>query len=87
VSLRALSNPHVRTNGFMLTGDVMLSLDWPPGGSKRLALELESGERSITRQIMGRGLRALVVCRDGRCYERDRCRESRTFVVDRKRTS
>lgn len=62
-------NPHVRTNAFMLRRDLMLELDWPPGaGGKRRALELESGFRGVTRQVQARGLRTLVVGRDGRAY-------------------
>jgi hypothetical protein len=72
-------NPHVRTNGFMLERDLMLTLDWPASGRKRRALELESGARSITRQVRARGLQTLVVGRDGRGYEPERWYESRTF--------
>jgi hypothetical protein len=72
-------NPHVRTNGFMLAREVMLTLDWPDTHRKRRALELESGMHSITRQVWARGLRALVAGRDGRSYECERWHESRTF--------
>jgi len=72
-------NPHVRTTGFMLERDLMLTLDWPATMHKRSALKLESGTPNITRQVLARGLRVLVVGRDGRGYERERWPESRTF--------
>ncbi len=72
-------NPHVRTNGFMLERDLMLSLDWRPARDKRSTLALENGWRNLTRQVLDRGLRALVVGRDGRGYEPDRWVSSRTF--------
>jgi hypothetical protein len=72
-------NPHLRTNGFMLERDLMLTLDWPGTARKRRALELESGVHSITRQVWAHGLRALVVGRDGRSYECERWHESLTF--------
>jgi hypothetical protein len=72
-------NPHLRTNGFMLRRADLLSLDWPTGRSKSAAHQLESGKRGITRQLLDRGLRALVVGRDGRGYEPDRWPASGTF--------
>lgn len=72
-------NPHIRTNAFMLRRELMLELDWPRRRGKRRALELESGTRGITRQVLDRGLRALVVGRDGHTYEPDRWPQSRTF--------
>ena len=62
-------NPHLRTNAVMMLRERMLALDWPPGGSKRRALELESGRRGITRQVWAAGLRALVVDRHGEAHE------------------
>jgi hypothetical protein len=75
----AFPNPHVRTNAFMLERDLMLELDWPVAGRKGLALELESGRRSITRQIVSRGLDVLVVGADGCAYEARDWHASRTF--------
>lgn len=72
-------NPHVRTNGFLLSRELMLSLDWPKVRRKHSAWALESGRRSVTRQIAGRGLEPVVVGRDGAAYERDRWPESATF--------
>ena len=72
-------NPHLRTNGFMLERELMLDLDWPAVNSKAAAWALESGKRSISRQVWERGLDVVVVGRDGVAYGRDHWRESATF--------
>jgi hypothetical protein len=72
-------NAHLRTNGFMLDRDVMLDLDWSNPGSKMDALLLESGKRSISRQVWERGLDVRVVGRDGIAYSAENWRESATF--------
>jgi hypothetical protein len=72
-------NPHVRTNAFMLARKLMLELDWGPVRRKRDAWRLESGFNGVTRQVLARGLRAVVVGRDGEPYDSDRWYESRTF--------
>ncbi len=72
-------NPHIRTNGFALSRELMLSMDWPPTRRKVDALRLESGRQSITRQVLGRGLRVLVVGADGVGYPPERWYESATF--------
>ena len=72
-------NPHLRTNAFALSREVIRSLDWPEVRTKWGAWRLENGKRSITRQVWERGLEALVVGRNGEAFERDRWRESATF--------
>lgn len=73
-------NPHIRTNAFMLERDLLLDLDWPDvGADKAAALRLESGRRSLTRQVRARGLEAVVVGRDGRTHQPDEWPVSRTF--------
>ena len=75
----AFPNPHIRTNAFMLERRRLLDLRWPEITRKSEAYELESGNEGMTRQIEAQGLRAVVVGRDGRAYDRDGWRESRTF--------
>jgi hypothetical protein len=58
-------NPHLRTNAFMLDRDLMTSLYWPVVRDKRTAWQLESGRNGVTRQVQARGLRVLVVGREG----------------------
>jgi hypothetical protein len=69
----------LRTNGFMLDRELMLDLDWPLPRSKLEALALESGSRSISRQVWERGLDVRVVGCDGVAYPAERWRESATF--------
>jgi hypothetical protein len=72
-------NPAVRTNGFALERELLLSLRWPITRTKLDAVALECGERGITRQLLRRGLQALVVGRDGRGYPPQQWRASSTF--------
>jgi len=61
-------NINIRTNGFMVERDVFASLD--PGDLKaELGGNLfEAGPASMTRQILARGLAAVVVDRHGRVW-------------------
>jgi hypothetical protein len=72
-------NPHIRTNGFALKRELLLSLAWPLPRRKLDAWRLESGQRGISRQICERGLSMLVVGRDRAAYPQERWRESATF--------
>lgn len=72
-------NPHLRTNAFLLRRELMLSLQWPPTRRKRRGLALESGRRSITRQVWERGMETVVVGADGRAYTPRQWPDSRTF--------
>jgi len=72
-------NPNIRTNGFALSRELALLLDWPPPQRKLDAWRLESGKRSITHQVLERGLQALVVGRDGVGYPPERWQKSATF--------
>jgi hypothetical protein len=72
-------NPHLRTNAFAIRRETMLDLRWPAVTTKGGALALESGRRSITRQLWAGGLRTLVVGRDGAAYDVDRWHASATF--------
>ncbi len=72
-------NPHLRTNGFMLGRELLLSLDWPAPRSKAAAWAWESGKRSLSRQVWERDLDVVVVGCDGVAYPREGWRESATF--------
>jgi hypothetical protein len=72
-------NPHLRSNAFMLAGPLALALGWRPPRHKREAWALESGKRSLTRQVLERGLAVLVMGCDGIAYPPERWRESATF--------
>jgi hypothetical protein len=72
-------NPHVRTNGFMIERTNMLNLRFDGERNKMDSLRFESGKSGMTRQLLARGLNALVVGRDGTSYEPECWSESRTF--------
>jgi hypothetical protein len=72
-------NPHVRTNAFLMRTELARRIEVPPINSKQEALAFESGWHSLTRQIVNRGLAAIVVGRDGVAYPPDEWPRSRTF--------
>lgn len=72
-------NPHLRTNAFCGRRALLLSLDWRRVETKLGALVLESGRRSLTRQVQRRGLRTVVVGRDGRLSDPGEWARSATF--------
>lgn len=53
-------NPHIRTNAFCMRRELFLALDMPEPRTKRDASLLEAGPNSITKQVLARGLRAVV---------------------------
>ena len=75
-------NPHIRTNAFMIRRDVFLSLRAVALKKKIDAYKFESGRRSMSKQIMARGLRPVVVDRWGKVYEIPEWRSSSTFWID-----
>jgi hypothetical protein len=70
---------HLRTNSFMIERELLASLRIGRVKRKMDAYLLESGRHSLTRQIQGRGLRALVVARDGASYEQEQWPVSHTL--------
>lgn len=72
-------NPHLRTNAFLGRRELLLQLAWDGVDSKLGALVLESGRRSLTRQVRRLGLRTVVVGRDGRLVEPGEWAHSATF--------
>jgi hypothetical protein len=64
----AFPNAHIRTNGFILSRQVIDRLHWPPTTTKLDAYIVESGRRGITSQVIRMGLEAVVVGRNGRGY-------------------
>jgi hypothetical protein len=72
-------NPHIRTTAFTATRAAVLEMGLDRARDKRSAYLLESGHRSITREIQRRGQQAVVVGRDGSAYEVDDWPRSRTY--------
>lgn len=71
--------PHIRTNAFMLKGDVIARLQVGSLARKSDAYRLESGSSSLTVQVEHMGLAARVVGRDGRSYDPPDWPSSATF--------
>lgn len=72
-------NCHVRTNTFLMARELLLGLEVGEITNKMDAVRFESGKAGLTRQLSARGLRALVVGRDGRAYDERQWYESHTF--------
>lgn len=79
ISFDPFPNYHIRTNAFMISGEVMKTLKCPAMKSKLDAYRFECGRKGLTRQILGMGRNVIVVGRNGRGYEMKEWRESRTF--------
>jgi hypothetical protein len=75
----AFPNPHVRTNGFLLARQDFLAMRTSLMSVKLGAWMFESGRNSMTRQILRRGLDALVVGRNGTAYRPEEWSRSQTF--------
>lgn len=71
--------PHLRTNGFMGSRELLASLMPARLRDKEGALRTESGRHSVTRAIRRLGLLVTVVDRDGRTYEPEAWPDSVTF--------
>ncbi|HEY4141228.1 MAG TPA: hypothetical protein VGM57_07440 [Pseudolabrys sp.] len=72
-------NPHIRTNAFMVDRSQFLTLRFPSFANKTDAYKFESGRLSLTRQYIARGLKVVVVGRNGQAYAIDQWRNSGTF--------
>lgn len=72
-------NFHIRTNAFMMRRELLLGIEQPRLILKTDAHEFESGRKGLTRQILEKGLKPIVVGRDGAGYEKDNWNISGTF--------
>jgi hypothetical protein len=70
---------HLRTNAFMISGDVLRRLRLRSVRRKMDAYQLESGRHSLTRQVQRLGLRTVVVDRAGVAYDHEQWDRSRTL--------
>lgn len=76
---RPFPNYHLRTNAFIVARKLMLEV-WPPLIiNKTVAYMFENGRNNFTQRILRRGLKPLVVGRDGRGYEKEDWARSNTF--------
>jgi hypothetical protein len=63
----------------MIERKQFLSLKFPAFVSKQGVYRFESGRRSLTRQILAKGLKPVVIGRNGTMYEISEWRSSSTF--------
>src|SRR4051812_10012272 len=72
-------NPHIRTTGFMMPGQLMKQV-WPKFTPlKRVAYLAESGRNSITRKVKRLGYEALIVNSTGAVFPPDQWCDSFTY--------
>lgn len=72
-------NPHIRTAVFAIERDVVRKMELESVTDKRDTYLLESGHHSLTRRVLDRGLRAVVVGRDGELYDCERWASAHTY--------
>jgi hypothetical protein len=72
-------NYHIRTNAFMMPAELMRRIEYRPLATKFDAWRFESGKKGLTSQVFDMNLRALVVGKDGKPYEKKEWRSSGTF--------
>jgi len=72
-------NPHLRTNGFMIRRELMMSLRPQLTLTKRMAYRFEAGARSMTNQVLSARKTILVVDKIGEQYDIDDWMGSKTF--------
>jgi hypothetical protein len=64
-SMPLFPSPHLRTNAFLMRREEFAGLGWGRLATKRSTYRMESGHRSLTKQLLKRGRRTLVVDRHG----------------------
>jgi hypothetical protein len=79
VSFEAFPAHHVRTNGFLISRDVLRRIESGRQRDKLDAFRLESGRRSVTRQVEAMGLDGVLAGRDGRVFAEREWAESHTY--------
>lgn len=72
-------NYHIRTNGFMISREVMRKIHIGFIFRKTDAYKFENGKNGLTKQILNMGLKALVIGRDGKGYEKEEWYKAETF--------
>ena len=75
----AFPNFHIRTNAFMAARKTLLQVRPGPMLFKFSAYALESGQNSLTSQVMRHGLKPLVIARTGESFEKEQWHLSDTF--------
>lgn len=79
IYFKGFPNYHIRTNAFMIEGRLMRSLKFAAPKNKMDSYIFESGRRGLTRRVLDKGLKVVVVGKDGVGYEKEAWNESRVF--------
>jgi hypothetical protein len=72
-------NPHIRTNAFVIERQTFLDTVPSSMTTKKDTFLYESGPDNLTRQILRRGKKVVIVGSDGQSYSIDQWPESGTF--------
>jgi hypothetical protein len=79
VNFSKFPNYHIRTNAFMISSNLLQQFTFPPVFTKMDAYRFESGRNGLTMQVLKKGLKILVVGKDGIGYEMNTWDQSGTF--------
>jgi hypothetical protein len=74
-------NPHIRSNVFMIDRNLLLDIAPPNVVSKEDAYAFESGKNNVSRQLMQRSLRLLVVNSSGKFFDIPDWAKSQTYRI------
>jgi hypothetical protein len=72
-------NYHIRTNAFMISAELMRKIKHKALTTKLDAWRFESGKESMTQQVLHMNLRAVLVGKDGKVFEKKTCVKSGTL--------
>lgn len=72
-------NYHIRTNGFMIARDIMMTIKCGRLRTKLDAYRCENGKNSISKQIMRMNLNVFVIGKNGKAYDKTTWHISETF--------
>lgn len=72
-------NYHLRTNAFIVSSQTLRGLKCPAMHTKMDAYSFESGKNGLTKQILRKGMKVIVVGKDGVGYEKEIWNTSKTF--------
>lgn len=74
-------NPHVRTNSFLISRELMLSLRRKPIKNKFQAYLFESGRNSLSRQVQRKGLSLVITDRRGARFGPEEWKQSGIYWI------
>ena len=79
ISFDSFPNPHIRTNGFVISAAIFNQIKFPMPLRKLEAYKFESGRSGLTKQIKKLGLKCVIVGNNGNVYSENYWPESRIF--------